>query len=766
MKQSLPSFILRYQKIIFIVSALLTALLFWGALQVKTVNTLENMLPQDDPDLVTYQNFIKEFENDYTYLLVLEPQILFNADFLNTLHEITQSLQKLPHVDKVHALPQAQNMVAKDGMLSMEDLFEYPLTEETTLTFKSKALKNPFLLKYIIHPSKKLTSIFVILKPQTNSLLKQEAREQTWRDIQNILEQANKKVPFKTHFAGQATFEQALSQSTRHAQVWGTAIILIIVCVVFDFLFRSIPGVLLCLGLVGSSFVWFLGTIGFLGKPLNFVTAMLPPLILMVSVLDFIHVYSLFIHQPPNFSPQEKLAHSLNKFIKPGFLTMVTSGIGFGSLATSSMEATRHFGLFAVIGIVMAFILTVGPFSLLVMHFGSSLKTKEPASPWISKAVSLLAGLSRDHWKPVLILALLVLGITIFKIPQLTIETKPIRFYPPDSSLRQDVKLIDRSFGGTTTIDLIVKGEPGSMKNPETLKEIEIFAKETQKINYAGYPLSAIDFLKKGNRVLHDNNPDFFGIPSTTQEVETLFSFLEKDPYFKRLASPDYSTLRLNALVEAQGTQEGKQMLKEVKELAAKTLRAPLALTVTGANIVWMNMEKMIANSLITSFTTSFILITVIMALVFRSWKLGLVAMIPNVFPILVTLGIMGWMHIPLNMVTLMIASLALGLAIDDTIHLVMELKEEIHSLSLKEAIANTFKNLGPAVVSTSAVLSLSFWALCVSDFLPTYYFGLLSGVTILTGLAAELVLFPACLICFKKWIFNPPVIPATLRTK
>lgn len=747
----------KYRWIILLISLGLTLFFAFQLRHLSTLNSVEALLPEHDPALQEFKKFNHLFGGDFILMGTFETSALFSPEFLAELKGMTEELEKISDVDHVVTLANMIIPVDNNGTLeSRQWLEKLPQTPQEALALQKQIEAEPFV-RSLVSEDATSTAFYITLKNQKNLEDKRDARTRVMNTVPRLLKIHQHTLPFQFRLAGHVALEEGLDVEAQKMQTVSSLIILGMVSLIFYFLFRRISGVLFCLGLVGTSFIWLMGLTALLHEPLNFATSILPPLILVIAVLDCIHVYALFRSQPLHLPAEKKVQNTLEHFFVPGVLTFLTTSIGFASLASSDMAVIRHFGFFAVAGITFAFLLTMGPFAIVLTWLPEAKAgTPHKINPWLTRMVDGLVHLNRRHWRAPLIISCILFVFCSLGAKSLMVETKPIRFFPPNSTLRQDIESIDQKFGGTTTVDILLEGEPGTFDEPENWQTAEKISQGISHVRYLSPPLTLVDRIKQVNQMLHSNDPAFGMIPSTRQELAEVFLILESDPGFSRLLTGDHATLRINSRIQTVGTREGKQVSQDLKTLLAQTLPASLHSTITGTNVVWMNMEDYIVHSLLSSFLTSFVAICVLMAFVFRSWKMGLVSMIPNVLPILGILGLMGWLGIPLNMVTMAIASIALGLAVDDTVHVMVELQKEMKTTrDISVGLEKTFHHLGLPIISTSTILALGFWALCFCDFVPTFQFGLLSGLTILMGLLAELLLFPAVLKALGKWIFN-----------
>lgn len=728
----------------------------WYAARVKIINALENMLPEHDPELVKFQQFNKDYDGDFILMIAIEADEIFTIPMLETIQSITNEFDKLPHVDQLYSLTNVEELTSENDELQFRKLIpEIPTNPEDLARLKEKITSDPLYTRYLVHPTKPICTFFLKLKHYDSIQKKQETRDLLVPAVKKILNKHQEKINFTYRLAGNLALEHELDLSSKKTQVYSSISIMIMMSVLLYLLFRHKSGILLLMVNIGLAALWTMGFIGLTGRSLNFITTILPSLILIVAVLDCIHLYAIYLCQDTTLPAQDRMKKTIQDVFLPCFFTSLTTMIGFGCLGFSDMEVTRNFGLFAAFGIFVAFVLTMGPYCILItMLTEKQKKITHTISPLLNKAVSCIVFFNRRYWKWTILFASVLTVFFALGFTRLVVEDRPVTHYPKGHPVREAFEFFDENFNGSTTIDFIVSGKPDSMKDPDNLRMIDHFIQTYSNTQNVSAPLSIIEYLKKANQALHNNDKKYYKIPEEKKVISQLFFLLEGDDAFNAMVLSDYSSLRIHSRIRALGSRVGRVVYNNVLAVIDSTIHAPLTAIGTGSNVVWMNMGEHITNSLIKSFTGSVCIVTLIMILLVRSIKWGLVSMIPNLVPIVFTFGLMGWLNITLNMVTLMIASIAIGIAVDDTIHLMVHLRRNMaKGHDMNESLELTFQEVGVAVISTSVILSLGFFTLYFSDFIPTKYFGLFTGLTVIFALLCDLILLPACLKLFQRWL-------------
>ncbi len=443
------------------------------------------------------------------------------------------------------------------------------------------------------------------------------------------------------------------------------------------------------------------------------------------------------------------VTHVVEELWRPCLAAILTTMAGFGSLAISHVPPIRHFGIAASVGagyaLVMAF--TLLPALLVIIRRPISSRHAEPIKTDLLD--NLLGGIARlvtHHPRPILLGAGLIAAVAAAGMVRLRVETNGLEFFFPDAPpVRQTVE-VEHRLAGTEELRVSIKGKgPESMlslKAVEAQERLEGWLRGRPEIDkVVGLP----DYLKSMNRAFHDDDPTHATLPNSSDLIAQ-YMLLYDGEEIRDVLTDDASWTSLNARVHVHGVADLKGLVEATKAHLA-SLDLPATPRATGHSLLTVNLVNAIMSAQIQSLALATLLIFAMVAVIFRSLRDGLIAMPPNLFPILLNLGLMGWVGIPLNPATAMISAVAIGIAVDDTVHFLSEFRTTREKGSnAVEAIRHTLLLRGRAMVSTSVVLFFAFVVLTVSSFLPVVHFGILTATTMVSALAADLLFLPAIL--------------------
>ena len=546
--------------------------------------------------------------------------------------------------------------------------------------------------------------------------------------------------------------------------VMGLSILLIIA--MLWILFRSAAAVLWPIIIIGSASVMAIATLGWLELRMNMMVNITIFMILVVGVADSVHLLSGYIYYRNHGHDHRKaLRLTYRNAGMAILLTSVTTAIGMMSLFLVPIDAIQIFGFSAAAGVVFAFIISVLMLPLMLdiwkPYKENRQKTKAKEHHVIQRVLRKVEHYS--HLKPDVNISIFTI-IFIFFLYGLTlieVDSNPMSLFKPDTPIVKDFSLVDKNMSGTQNIELMIDmGVENALKDPAVLKAMEEYQNYLVQ-TFPGEVLrtnSLVNIAKDANKSLNGGKETFYTIPDNPQILEqTLFLFNSANPTDRRLVvSDDYRQAHVTASFTNVGSKRYVEILDQVQPQLdnffgeLKNVYPAMKITTTGSMTIFSKLLDLLSWSQIKGFGIALALISVILLLVLSSVKLGLIALYPNLFPLVVMFGLMGYLKIPLDVDTLIVAPLMIGIVVDDTIHFLNHYRAEVQKHGdVYKGIKIAFREVGQAIAFTSIILALSFMAMMLMDHQGLKHFGILSSITIVTALIAELFLLPALLVRF-----------------
>lgn len=729
--------------------------------------SIEIWFLDDDEGLATYHDFLERFEADEIALVgvfagpgrtVFEPQVLAALDGL------TEACWDAPHVNDVTSLANVDVIRARGGLVAFAPLMdEVPETPEAVAALARSTLADDLLRGNLVSADGRATAVIVTLDPAGNTF---EGKVALVRELRRLAG-AHLPASVEWELAGSPPFDEAFYEySRRDLAMLGPVAFLLVLLATF-LAFRRLSAVAVGVSVVALANLWTFGLMGALGIQVNMISSSVLALILAVGVADAIHVLSeYFQHLSDGVERDEAVPRATAALLAPCFFTSATTAAGFLALLGSDLPPIREFGWLAAVGVGLAFLLTM-------TFVPAVLRTTRPPAPRVVERhrTGLVAGLLRRLGRPtrrssrrVVLAAVVVLGLSGLALTQLDVGANTLMYFREGDPVREAHERVDEALSGSTTLEFLVETSPQGLKDPAVLARLDDLAGRLVELPGIMRVLSILDALRQARQALTDGRPESAVLPDTPELAAQLYLMLEGDPDFRKLLQGEYSVTRMSARVSFQGASELVDHRDELFDWLERDFQDDaLRVTATGYVKLMADMEDYLLESQLRSMALALLVVSLMMFLLLRSVRLGLLALIPNILPIVVGLAVMVLAGFSLDPGTIMIGPLCLGLVVDDTVHFLTRLRRVGPAGPIAPAgesaaaIARAMHETGRPILLTSAILAAGFGVLCLGSFNPNVAFGMTSAVVILLAVVADLVLLPAVLVLVSKHE-RPPV--------
>lgn len=734
----------------------------------------ETFFPVDDPDLDAYLKFRKtyEYDNEFVLLAVENKKGIFDEKFLQHIQQLTDSLRAIPDITGVLS-PSDMTYLTTSGSypyIHLDDPAHYK--NDSAYIYQNKELIGTFF-----SPDAKSVSLF-IRTTEGISKAKSDA----------VLARMNKEIgryPFdRIHLASKLNGQKVYLDRLQHEfTIFFVASFLLVVLFLY-ISFRSFWGVWVPVFIVVLSIVWTLALMTATGKSLDIMTVLLPTMMFVVGMSDVVHIVTKYLEElrSGNTNRFDALLKTIKDVGFATFITLLTTGLGFLTLLNSHITPIRDFGLYTSIGVFIAFVLafTIMPVVLNVIP-QPNLKLESTSSEFWSRRLSALLGWIFRNGKMIGIATLLLTALSIYGVTRIHLNNYLVEGLTTKDELRKDFEFFENNFSGVRPFEIIVKPSDSThtLLDEKELRAVDKLGDYLEKNYGVGFIISPATMVKGLNKTLHDGNIAYFKLPEDSSEFADLtaqlshYSKLKTMRLFVRVDTVNVDGTK-KRIVGKEGRISGKmhdigseKIRAKNKELFAFMAANPdmkaIDIRLTGAAVMLdKNNEYLVSNTLQGLFFSIFV-VGIIIAIIHRSWRMAIIAVIPNLLPIIFIGGLMGFAGIDMKSSTSIIFSIAFGIATDDTIHFLGRLKLEIsHGKSVLYAVKRTFISTGKAVVVTSLILSAGFLTLVGSGFESTFYFGLLVSITLLIAVLTDLLLFPLLVV----WLVKNEKAPASEETR
>ena len=750
MKQYLD-YVFKFRWLIVIVVPLIVFVLAGNLKQLEIEGSYRIWFEKDSKILTNYDKFRSEFSNDDGVTIVFRDENgVFNKKALASIHRITEALWDMPHIDRVDSLTNYQyvhseasapdDVLVDDFIENIDDASQAYLDARKQIAINDSIIVNGFISK-----DGTTTMIFARLEADANE--HGDISAEVMKDIHAIMDPEAKKTGYKYWLNGGPPMTQAFVDIAGKDAVTFTPLVFIFSMVLLFLLFRHVSGAMIPMMVVLFTFLSVLAVQTLLGYKLNNFTANIPVFIIAIGVADAVHIYSVWLMGKREGLPNtQAVQKSLEKNFLPIFLTSLTTTAGFGTLALSKVVPVATLGIATASGAILAFILSVVwmPAVLLILkkEIKGKVSSKEKTKKSLGYGAFIVKNNKRIIWTTSLIVTIVGFGLYFIKV-----DSNTIRYFDKDVEIRKSSEFTMANLTGSMSYSIIVdSGKTDGIKEPVFLKEIERFYEEYQAAfpNDVRHMTSLLDTIKRYNKIL-DNKEEVPQSRNLVAQYLLLYSMsLPQGMEITDKMDFDQRKLRVTALTNIVDTSKDIKMIRFAQEWWENT---PYSVEVTGQTSMYAFMQKDITDTLIVSLSLTIVIVSLMMLLIFKRLKILWILLLPNILPVVLVLGVMGWLGLTIDMGVAIAGAIIIGVAVDDSIHfLVKYFDARKRGLSMSDTFDEVLHYAGRAILFTTVVLSLSFSMFAFSTFTPNQNFGIVTATALIIALIIDLLFLPALL--------------------
>ncbi len=701
--------------------------------------------PPNSPTIQLRESLFKEFPNDEAVIALFEGDDLYTPAFLAALDRAAKKMAALPTVDRVLTLTTVEHIDATDDGFEVSLLIDPKhLADRTPAQWKARMLSDPIAPGLIASRDGRAVALVVRPKFMKESLAR--------LDIENALEATITAEHLDSHHTATAgTVAQTVAELR---SLWRDSAIFIPLTFVIGMVLlwwvvgRIRPVVIggLAMGTVVSASV---GGLVAVGQPYTPITAMIPTLMAAYTTATLLHLYAAIQRGRIALLPRrQRITRALKDTFVPGLFNILTTGAGMLSMLWVSIPPVQVFGLSGAIGTLMVFLV------VFILVPPILLKWDTPRWPrrrsglaHARRIAAAVAVFSLRHAKAVLISSALLVLVTIPLAMQVKVESNILEFFAPNHPLSRGTERIESKLSGVTGLEIVLTGTGrDSLKDPTRLAQIKALQTWLEQQPEIDRSFSLVNVLEEMNGALSGDAPGTNALPTSRKLVEQLLLIYDgKDLY--ELVNREFQRGRIALSLNVHGANEIGQVIKRIRAHVDAQPITGMRYDIAGFGQLFADQTERIVDGEIKSFASSFLQILLLLSLMFRSFKAGFICLIPNLAPLFFIFVVMGVSGIALDVATVLIAGIILGVTVDDTIHLYHGYLHRIkHGATPVFAIIRSVESSGRAVIAISVVLIAQFSLLGLSDYRPTAHFGMLCAIGLLAGQVFELLLMPALL--------------------
>jgi predicted RND superfamily exporter protein len=715
---------------------------------------------EDSKILKSYDDFRLMFGNDDAVTITFKDENgIFNKKALSTVAKITDKLWKTKYITRVDSITSYQyvhaskddpdEILVEDFILDLENKDKQYYLDKKNIAINDPQLKNVF-----INQDATTTMITARLVPKAGE--SEDISFELIELVHNILDPIEKETSYKFNLNGGAAMTSSFVKIAQSDGGTFTPLIFLSVMLILFILFRKISASLVPLFIVVLTILVVLSIQVLLGYKLNNFTANIPVFIVAIGIADAVHIYIIwFMYRKKGIDNISSVIRTLQKNMMPILLTSITTSIGFASLAISKVVPVATLGIATASGAILAFLLSITIMPTLLLMLGNKIKANELSNlkndeEIIEEKYKKLADfVIRNNKKIILITStiFIIFAAGIFKVQ---VDSNTIRYFDKDVEIRKSTEFTMANLTGPMAYEIIIDSkEKDGIKDPVFMKMVQKFYNEYQaKFPDVRHMSSLLDVVKQFNKVMNGDKQSFYTIPDKKELIaQYLFFYSMSLPQGMEISDKmdiEQRLLRVTAQMNLVDTSKDIQMINWAQDWWKDTKYSSV---VVGQVSMFARMQSDVTDTLIYSISIAFGLVSLMMLVIFKNFKMLFIFLLPNLLPLALIVGIMGWFNITIDLGVALAGAIILGVAVDDSIHFFYKYFDAKNKgYSTRDVIAYVYKYAGSAILFTTIILSSSFLIFLGSDFSPNYNFGIVTSIALVIAFVADLLLLPALL--------------------
>lgn len=706
--------------------------------------------PEQSPAAVLERQIRAEFPNDELLIALFSGDNLYSPKVLKSLDKLSQQLEKFPVVDRVFSVTSVDHIAATEDGFTVERLVDpESLDERSADEWKERVLGDRFVPGWLASKDGTVLGVVVRVKPLN------ESRQRV--DLEEYLRETVKTVGLGDRLvalAGPVALDAAEFRSMIQDSIMFTPLVFVLGLELLVWVVGRFRPMLIGVVAMSTVVVSCVALISAIGEPYTLVTAMVPTLLAAYTVANLLHFYAALQRmRHAGFRRPRRVIYASRLVHKPAFFNLLSTIAGMGSLLLVPIPPIQVFGLVASFGTVMIYLVVFYLVPPLLVAYDTGPWPKNSAGfAWTKRISYGLASFSMRYAGWVVSGLALVVGLAIPQIFKVTVESDLLRFFDDDHSISKSTRVIEERLVGVGSMEIIIDG-PGrdAFKNAQTLQQVKNLQTWVESLPEVDRSISMADLVEEMNWAFHGEDTAYRAVPKDSKLLSQLLLIYDgKD--LEELVNNEYQRARILLNLNVHGANELHAVIEKIKAHLASHPYPGLKFDFAGFGRQFSDQQELLVIGQLQSFAGAFGQIFLIMLFLWRSLPSAVISMIPNLAPLVVVFILMGSMGIYLDMATVLIASVLLGITVDDTIHFFHQYQERREKgRSVVFALARSFEASGRAVVAISLLLVAQFFLLVSSHFQPTAHFGLMTATGLLAGQVFELLLLPALIVLWSK---------------
>ena len=764
--------ILKNRYLILILIAIITTLLVFQMKNMRFSYTEANLLPENHEVNIQYNKFLEIFgEEGNLVLLAVKDSSVFTIDKFNAWNSLAKSFDSLPEVEFTLSIADVKKLKkdTKNRKFVLESIYEEKITTQEKVNSIKKELfeKLPFYDNLLYN--KKTGTIQTAIYIDKEIVNTPVRKAFVFDKLIPIIDRFEKENNLDVRVSGMPYIRTINAQNIIDEIQLFVLGALFITGIIFFFFFRSYRATFITLLVVTIGVTWAFGFIGLFGYEITVLTALIPPLIIVIGVPNAVFLINKYQQEIKSHGQQAKaLQRVISKIGNATLMTNITTASGFATFVFVKSQLLREFGILASINILSIFVLAllIIPIIYSFMEPPKKKHLNHLERRWMENVVDWMEKMVREQRIAIYITTVVIIILGIIGLYQIRVSGSLIEDMPKTKAFFKDIKFFENEFGGIMPLEILVdtKKEKGVMKL-STLKRMDKINEVIESFPELSKPVSIVNLVKYSKQAYYRGNPKYYQLP-TSQEQNYIFEYTKNSDgnsnMLNNFVDSTGQFARITTFMKDIGTDKMNVIQERLSQIVKKEFPSErYNVSFTGKALVFLKGTNYLIGNLVFSLSLAILLISLFMAWMFRSFRMILISIIPNMLPLLITAGLMGFFGIPIKPSTILVFSIAFGISVDDTIHFLAKYRQELiaSNWKIRKSVYAALRETGVSMFYTSIVLFFGFLVFTVSSFGGTIALGGLVSITLLLAMVSNLLLLPSLLLTFEDKIANKEVL-------
>ncbi len=764
MWNSIASFILRYRFWLLMSIIALTGIMVWQASKVEVGYGNKKIIPVTDPDYIDYTKFQNTFGDDGGIIIIgISTDKLFQLDVFNGWYDLAENIDKIKGIDKTVSITKLYNIHKNDELSKFEVselITQKPKTQQELDSLKEQILNLSFYKDMLYKPESNTTLMAITMNKKE---LDSKNRIKITDSIIHTLGIFADKYNVETHLSGLPFIRTVVATKVSNELSFFTILSVGLTALILLIFFRSFNAVFYSMLVVITCVIWCVASIHIFNYKVSLLTGVIPPLIVVITIQNCIYLLNVYHFEFQKHGNQAKaLSRVISKIGLASFLTNITTAVGFAVFSFSGSELLDQFSIVSTVNIIVVYVLShimiptifsylKPPSSKEIRHLDR--KTLAGALGFVNKIIT-----QKRKWVYAFtgfLLILSIIGITKIKTVGYMLDD-----IPKNDPVYLDLKYFEKNFKGVMPYEISIDTKvKDGVKELTTLQKIDKLQKKIKTYPEFSRSISIVDMLKYSNQAYYDGDPKRYIMPSVI-DISEIVNYLPKEKsngnILKSMVDSTYQVARVSMQIADVGSEKTDEINQKLRmQIDSIFPKNEFDVKITGTTVIQMKGNDYLISNLSSSMLWALVIISIMMTFMFFSYKMTLISLVPNIIPLIMTLGIMGFMEIPLKNSTIIVFSIAYGIVVDLTIHFLAKYRIELkkQNWNIFTSVTHSVEESGFSMIYTTVVLFFGFVIFAFSTFGGTVALGVLTSICLIIGLLTNLFLLPSMLLSLEKSI-------------